>query len=191
MALRVDCPPRKLRRISCNIPGCDRKHWAKGLCHRHDTYFRRTGRVAPLVAEERFFKYLLLAETGCWLWLSRINKRGYATFWSGNATVSAHRWAYAHFRGVPPKDLTLDHLCRVRSCVNPWHMESVTRWENVRRGNTITGNNSRKTHCKWGHPLERDNIYVSYFERTRERRCKTCAGNGAKCYGPTQLSIGL
>lgn len=48
--------------------------------------------------------------------------------------VYAHRAAYEALRGPIPEDRVLDHLCRVRRCYNPWHLEIVTIGENVRRG---------------------------------------------------------
>lgn len=76
-------------------------------------------------------------------------------------------------RGGIPEGLTLDHLCRVRRCVNPSHLEPVTNRENILRGNGATAINARKTHCKRGHSLE--NAYVSRNERRTYRVCRVCA----------------
>jgi hypothetical protein len=46
----------------------------------------------------------------------------------------AHRVAYEQFVGTVPDGLELDHLCENKACVNPGHLEPVTRSENVRRG---------------------------------------------------------
>jgi hypothetical protein len=74
-------------------------------------------------------------------------------------------------RGSVPKKLTLDHLCRVRHCVNPSHLEIITRGENVLRGISIPAKNAVKTHCLNGHPLFGPNLYE---RRDGYRNCKKC-----------------
>lgn len=73
-------------------------------------------------------------KTPCWIWQSYVNPGGYGIVSVGATTVRAHRKVYEELVGPIAEGLTLDHLCRVRSCVNPAHMEPVTRGENVRRG---------------------------------------------------------
>lgn len=48
----------------------------------------------------------------------------------------AHRLAYERAKGPIALGAQIDHLCRVRECVNPDHLEVVTQTENVRRGNS-------------------------------------------------------
>lgn len=73
--------------------------------------------------------------SGCWLWLGHLNKvTGYGGVRiEGRRCVSAHRAYYLKHRGPVPDGKELDHTCRVRSCVNPWHLEAVTRAVNDRR----------------------------------------------------------
>jgi hypothetical protein len=78
--------------------------------------------------------------TGCWLWLGNVNKRsGYGTLGVGQrsrgekCTVYAHRASYETYRGPIPERMHIDHLCRVRCCVNPDHLEVVIQAENNRR----------------------------------------------------------
>jgi hypothetical protein len=74
-------------------------------------------------------------QTHCWIWQMKSRVNGYGQVNIGNTTsTTAHRWVYEQLRGSIPKDRVLDHLCRVRLCVNPDHMEIVTIAENNRRG---------------------------------------------------------
>ena len=73
-------------------------------------------------------------ENGCWLWLGRIDRTGYGRCKQFNKTVLAHRVFYMHYVGEIPEGKELDHLCRVRNCVNPEHLEAVTRAVNSQRG---------------------------------------------------------
>ena len=98
--------------------------------------------------------------TGCWLWAGHVNPKGYGT--AAIKETGSNRWMtrYAHramyqlVAGPIQAGLELDHLCRVRSCVNPEHLEPVTRRENVLRGDApaLAALLSRpKTHCARGH----------------------------------------
>lgn len=122
---------------------------------------------------ERFEShYIPEPNIGCWLWTSSINENGYGRFtlFAPRRTVSAHRFAYEYYRGTIGDSLTIDHLCRTRSCVNPNHLEAVTMKENIHRGFGHCGNNARKTHCLNGHELKDPNLY--YFKGGRI--CKAC-----------------
>ena len=71
----------------------------------------------------------------CWLWTASCSRNGYGQWNDGTGRmVTAHRQAYETLVGLVPVGLDLDHLCRVRQCVNPDHLEPVTRLENLRRG---------------------------------------------------------
>jgi hypothetical protein len=73
--------------------------------------------------------------SGCLLFTGAILKSGYGSLYclrSGYETL-AHRWAYISAYGPIPDGLTIDHLCRTRSCIEPRHLEAVTRGENTRR----------------------------------------------------------
>lgn len=104
-------------------------------------------RTTPASAEERF--WVKVDKSGdCWLWTARLKPDGYGIFKNKLPDgrwiyVYAHRFAYESVRGPIPDGLTIDHLCRVRNCVNPDHLEPVTRNENMRR--------SRKAECRRGH----------------------------------------
>jgi len=112
----------------------------------------------------------------CWEWTAAIGKTGgygkYSYRLDGKVKyVYAHRYAYHVLVGPVPDGLELDHLCRNRKCVNPDHLDPVTRRENVRRGVGPTGRNMGKTHCPFGHEYTKENTYKL---KSGVRQCKMC-----------------
>lgn len=107
---------------------------------------------------------------GCWRWGGYVNESGYGVARIGGKSMPAHRAVYAALRGEVPQALDLDHLCRVRDCVNPDHLEPVTRRVNVLRGVGAGAQNARKTHCEKGHLLEGDNL----VPWAKYRMCREC-----------------
>jgi hypothetical protein len=107
---------------------------------------------------------------GCWLWQGYVTPKGYGRVkWKGKVE-RVHRLVYETLVGEIPHGLVTDHLCRVRRCCNPAHVEPVTIAENTRRG--IPGRyNAKKTHCKRGHEFDAENTYL---HRGR-RQCRACA----------------
>ena len=111
---------------------------------------------------------------GCWLWTKAVRPDGYGVFGAApGRIVYAHRFSYELHRGPIPAGMVLDHLCRVRSCVNPAHLEAVTDRVNILRGVGMTAINARRTHCPQGHPL--DGVTRRYTGRqTHQRYCRRC-----------------
>lgn len=72
--------------------------------------------------------------TSCWVWQGTVTTEGYGQFMENRRSVLAHRHQYEQAKGPIPLGLQLDHLCRVRRCVNPDHLEAVSCEVNVRRG---------------------------------------------------------
>lgn len=118
-------------------------------------------------------------EHGCWLWTGRTDPAGYSRVEVAGRTVVVHRLLYTDAVGPVPEGLDLDHLCRVRHCVNPAHLEAVTHLENCRRGNA--GRHLReRTHCPSGHPYEGEgsNVYVG----PHGRACRYCNNEASARY---------
>jgi hypothetical protein len=120
---------------------------------------------------ERFWSKAVVAGDGCWTWTRETDHDGYGRVRYEGIKRMAHRVAYAALGGSVPDDLQLDHLCRVRNCVNPAHLEPVTNRTNTLRGNGPTAVNSVKTHCPQGHPYDRVN---THFRPCGRRRCRAC-----------------
>lgn len=115
--------------------------------------------------------------TGCWKWVGYRNPAGYGMVGLGPRGPQrrpwlAHRVFYTLLVGPIPDSLQLDHLCRVRACVNPAHLEPVTNAENHFRAR---GLRKPKLKCRQGHLLSEDNVIVATSARGVERRCRTCA----------------
>ncbi len=120
--------------------------------------------------EESFDARIAKADTGCWLWTGHIGRNGYGVIGIGGRKLAkAHRFAYERFIGPIPDGMQLDHLCRVRHCVNPTHLEPVSNRENVIRGNEAR---PRALACKRGHLFTPKNTYVNPSSGRRE--CKAC-----------------
>lgn len=112
------------------------------------------------------------ASGDCWLWTAALNHHGYGS-WSSRrlnlGTRAAHRIAWMWLVGPIPNGMQIDHLCRVRNCVNPDHLMLATPGENVRRGFNLGRPPSER--CLRGHEKSGDNVYVDPRGR---RRCKAC-----------------
>lgn len=119
-------------------------------------------------------KFIPEPNTGCWLWFAYRDRKGYGTVGVGTAVKYAHRVVYETLRGPIPEGLQLDHLCRVRCCVNPDHLEPVTNQENARRGDNGKRQRAR-THCPRGHAYDAANTAVNTRGDGRKFRvCRTC-----------------
>ena len=117
---------------------------------------------------QRFMSKVQVQENGCWLWTGNVNPNGYGYFWWNGKKDAAHRFSYETFKGSIPRGLEHDHLCRHRNCVNPAHLELVTRSVNTKRG--LKG--MRWVHCKHGHSLDEKNTIV---DKRGRRQCRICS----------------
>jgi hypothetical protein len=144
--------------------------------------------VRNITTADRFWAKVNKADE-CWLWTGYIKPNGYATFYPGGGRhvdkVYVHRWAYEATRGPIPEGLEVDHLCNVRHCVNPAHLEAVSRRENLDRRNDTQGwqrlpvrgqPRALKTHCKHGHAFDEVNTYW----HSGYRYCRACRASRGK-----------
>lgn len=157
-------------RQMCTVLACERPAVGGGHCLMHYKRVRRTGDAAGLTLERRFFKHIAGEnEQGCWIWDVPHPESGYGQFGGG----TAHRWSFEFFRADIPDGLEIDHLCRNRACVNPWHFDPVPTVVNVLRGFSPPAINARKTHCIRGHEFTAANTYRAP-SRPRARTCRAC-----------------
>lgn len=167
----------------CTVEECSRSAFASGLCSAHYARFKRYGDTQPDVPVREWptleVRFWSMVDQGgpvperrpdlgpCWLWTGG-SREGYGKF-TGNR--SAHRFAYELAVGPIPDGFQIDHLCMVRACVNPSHLEPVTPLENMRRMHLAYGSGRAATHCPQGHPYDEENTY--YYSNGR-RCCRTC-----------------
>lgn len=120
---------------------------------------------------EDFRSKIIHSRNGCWEWMG--NKwLGYGRLFFKRKAIRAHRFSFKYIGGrnlSPP--LILDHTCNNRICVNPNHLVQTTITNNVMRGIGPTALNARQTHCKNGHPLFGDNLYL---KPPGYRVCRIC-----------------
>lgn len=111
--------------------------------------------------------------TPCRVWQGFVTPKGYGQTTVRGKNWKAHRLAFASLVGPIPEGMTLDHLCMVKLCCNPEHLEPVTAVENTRRAyeSDIKWGAPRHIHCKRGHPFSEQNTYI---RPDGSRECSTC-----------------
>lgn len=167
---------------TCAVDGCEaRPTGGRGWCQRHYMSWYHHGdplRARPIGSPEERFESKVerngpvpeaRPDLGpCWIWPEIVSTNGgYGRFWDGERTVTTHRWSYERFVGPIPDGLQLDHLCRVRACCNPTHLEPVTQLVNIRRSPRI-----KPTHCPQGHEYTPE---TSRTKKTGSRSCVICS----------------
>lgn len=140
----------------------------------------KSGRPPALVRIRFEEKILPEPMSGCWLWDGAVNKAGYGRFTiKSGETVYAHRFSYEIYVAKITYGLVIDHTCNNQSCVNPGHLEEVSRKENNYRSYVRDGRGPPipkgsklvlKTHCKRGHLMDEENTLLT----KGVRRCRIC-----------------
>ena len=178
---------------TCTVEGCRRKHLAKEMCAAHyQRYKKGLDLNLPIIEQvslsERFWSKV--DKNGpitkpelrpCWLWTACKDGGGYGRFIIDKQIYGTHNVAYTLEVGPVPVGLELDHLCRVRHCVNPKHLEPVTHQENVVRGDAMktvvhagaVRNAKRRAAatCWQGHLFDEKNTHI---RENGTRQCRTC-----------------
>lgn len=109
-------------------------------------------------------------ESPCWLWTGALTGNKYSRIVINYKSLYGHRYFYTYYKGPVPEGLVIDHLCKIRHCCNPDHLEAVSQKENVARGllrETNLQRHAERTHCKHGHVFDR--------RTTKQRYCSICA----------------
>jgi hypothetical protein len=116
----------------------------------------------------------------CWIYPGYCNtKTGYGNATFDGQRMEAHSAAYRLLVGPVPEGLELDHLCRVRACCNPLHLEPVSHQLNILRGESPSARQAAQTHCIHGHELASDNVWV---DARGHRHCVACRNRRANEY---------
>ena len=176
-----------MRTAPCIESGCDRIAHARRLCRKHYAAALKSGDLPPLVQvgleqtdEERFFSRVEQDGNGCWVWTGAKSDTGYGSWHPRDGgAANAHRWSYEFLIAEIPQGLVIDHLCRNRACVNPWHLEPVTNRVNIARGLALEAMRQRAaemTHCPHGHEKTEANVYRSFNPKRKrwESVCRPC-----------------
>ena len=131
---------------------------------------RRTSHVVHRVAQFWQRVDTTGGPEACWLWHGAMFRNGYGKASWRNRTQNAHRIALILASGGNRARLHADHLCRVKQCCNPTHLEWVTARENTRRRSAV------RLHCRFGHPLD----HVVHSRTGNYRRCSACLRNAVR-----------
>lgn len=109
----------------------------------------------------------------CNLWNGALDKDGYGSFYFRKKGRRAHRVSYYFSKGDIPDGMVVDHICKNRSCVNADHLRVITPTQNsLENSNSVGAVNAKKTHCPYGHPLDR--------KYGRQRYCSICQAEKSK-----------
>src|SRR5215510_13596426 len=126
--------------------------------------------ITRFLEKVRVSEVLFYKGSPCWEWIGcKSPSTGYGQFRPdgrrGAKRSSPHRFAHEYFNGPIPDGYEADHLCKVRHCCNPLHLEAVTVQVNRKR------RNEDQTHCRHGHELTGDNVYIN---KKGARMCRAC-----------------
>lgn len=132
------------------------------------------------IRNQTLLDHVKLEENGCWIWKGSLQTHGYAylpwrLYHEKFKTTLGHRIYFMVFRGPIPKGMEIDHLCNVKACVNPYHLEVVTHEENNRRRNAEVDARRKVFPC--GHPRVGGHTYMKragYYKSGKIKLTKVC-----------------
>ena len=131
------------------------------------------GAMKATTIDDFYSRLSLNTDSGCLIY-SGETCLGYGRFTHNGRRYQAHRFAYELARGPIPSGLVIDHLCRVKACCNPDHLDAVTQRTNVLRGFTVPAKHAAKTHCPHGHPYDQENTITIKRNGHHKRICRKC-----------------
>lgn len=157
----------------CADCGRERTIRARGLCGSCYNRARRNKDPQYDTVRKTGAEYMGLSQGKpgmCWPWQGPLSSHGYGMFIENGARTYAHRVAYEAVHGEAPEGMTIDHTCRVRSCVNPAHLEAVTRGDNLRRAVA----HRRPPKVRLGHGACDHGDADLYIDPQGKRVCRVC-----------------
>lgn len=139
---------------NCAFQGCSRRVRAKGLCAAHDNQRRRGRELSPLkITRHRTwldaFESRVQRGPTCWTMAGSLSAGGYSYISHDDKTKRAHRLSYELFVADVPDHLVIDHICRNKACVNPAHLQAVTKKENAEHSGIFASNTSGARGVYW------------------------------------------
>lgn len=166
-----------MAKTACSVDGCEGGGPIRlDMCTKHYSAVRRHGTASPpprryptKPVEERFWSKVDKTET-CWLWTGSRDAAGYGRVRFDGRLWGAHRVSHMLFLGPIPDGLEVGHLCAVRACVRPDHLQAMTHAENHAMV-PLSAFSHPKDVCKYGHPLEGENVRIT----ANGRKCVLCA----------------
>jgi len=157
-------------------PICQTPNTNPEFCSRacaYESFRRRAAAQRLTMIGELWLRIEPEPNSGCWLFVGSQTSDGYGELKIARRPHYAHRLAYEAYRGPIPDGLEIDHLCRVRCCVNPWHLEVVTHLVNTLRSLAPMALNLSKQECPRGHEYD-------IVKRDGARGCRTCKNDLAR-----------
>ena len=138
-------------------------------------------RPLEMIPEAVVARIAFCPNPGCWLWYGARNRDGYGSLRLEQRTISAHVYVRGLLVGSTTDGLELHHTCETKCCVNPEHLEEVSRSEHRKRHPELLRKaqevawavNRSKTHCKQGHPYSGYNLIIRK-DRPGYRDCRAC-----------------